>query len=65
MTFLEQGVGAQGGELDATLEAGLDAAGAGLLISSSRGIIYAGGGSAAGIRTAAMALRDGINRRRQ
>jgi orotidine-5'-phosphate decarboxylase len=65
MTFLVPGVGAQGGELDATLEAGLDAAGAGLLISSSRGIIYAGGGSAAGIRTAAMALRDGINRRRQ
>ena len=42
--FLVPGIGAQGGDLDDTLAAGLNAAGAGLLINSSRGIIYAGGG---------------------
>src|ERR1700722_9200564 len=40
--FLVPGIGAQGGDLDAILAAGLDARGAGLLISSSRNIIYAG-----------------------
>lgn len=44
LPFLVPGIGAQGGDLDATLAAGLDAGGAGLLINSSRGIIYAGGG---------------------
>ena len=34
--FLVPGIGAQGGDLDATLAAGLDARGAGLLLSSSR-----------------------------
>jgi orotidine-5'-phosphate decarboxylase len=62
--FLVPGIGAQGGDLDATLDAGLAAGGAGLLINSSRGIIYAGGGSAAGIRAAATDLRAAINRRR-
>ncbi len=62
--FLVPGIGAQGGDLEATLAAGLDARGAGLLINSSRGIIYAGGGSADGIRAAAMELREAINRRR-
>lgn len=62
--FLVPGIGAQGGDLDATLAAGLDAGGGGLLINSSRGIIYAGGGSADGIRAAAAELRGAINRRR-
>jgi len=39
--FLIPGVGAQGGDLDAALEAGLDQDGAGVLINSSRGILYA------------------------
>ncbi|MCC6401635.1 MAG: orotidine-5'-phosphate decarboxylase [Flavobacteriales bacterium] len=39
--FLVPGVGAQGGDLDAVLRAGLTADG-GLLINSSRGILYAG-----------------------
>src|ERR1700677_3244881 len=44
--FLVPGIGAQGGDLDATLAAGLDARGAGLLLSSSRALIYARGGAA-------------------
>jgi len=64
VSFLVPGVGAQGGDLEATLSAGLDAHGAGLLINSSRGIIYAGGGSADGIRAAAADLFAAINRGR-
>src|ERR1700677_24665 len=63
--FLVPGIGAQGGDLEATLAAGLDARGAGLLINSSRGIIYAGGGSAAAIGAAAMELHSAINRQRR
>lgn len=62
--FLVPGIGAQGGDLDATLAAGLDSRGAGLLINSSRGIIYAGGGTAEAIRAAAKELHAAINRRR-
>jgi orotidine-5'-phosphate decarboxylase len=62
--FLVPGIGAQGGDLDATLAAGLNAAGDGLLINSSRGIIYAGGGAGPAIRAAAQELRTAINRRR-
>lgn len=64
VSFLVPGIGAQGGDLEATLAAGLDARGAGLLISSSRNIIYAGGGSPAAIREAATELRTAINRQR-
>jgi len=63
--FLVPGIGAQGGDLEATLAAGLDARGAGLLINSSRGIIYAGGGSAAAIGAAAAELHSAINRQRR
>ena len=62
--FLVPGIGAQGGDLDAILAAGLDAHGAGLLISSSRNIIFAGGGEAGAIREAAADLRSAINQRR-
>ena len=61
VTFLVPGIGAQSGDLQAVLAAGLDARGAGLLISSSRSIIYAGGGSAAAIRAAAASLHADIN----
>ena len=64
ISFLVPGIGAQGGDLDATLAAGLDARGAGLLLSSSRALIYAGGGAAEAIRAEAEALRAAINRRR-
>jgi len=62
--FLVPGIGAQGGDLDSTLAAGLNSRGDGLLISSSRGIIYAGAGESAAIRGAAEELRTAINRRR-
>ena len=62
--FLVPGIGAQGGDLEATLTAGLDARNAGLLISSSRNIIYAGGGTQQAIRDAAAQLHAAINRER-
>jgi orotidine-5'-phosphate decarboxylase len=62
--FLVPGIGAQGGDLISSLEAGLDAEGAGLLINSSRGIIYAGGGETGAIRAAAVDLHAAINRGR-
>ncbi|HEX4152200.1 MAG TPA: orotidine-5'-phosphate decarboxylase [Steroidobacteraceae bacterium] len=65
LSFLVPGIGAQGGDLERTLAAGLDSHGAGLLISSSRAIIYAGGGESAAIRAAALELRDAINRQRE
>ncbi|MEZ5741168.1 MAG: orotidine-5'-phosphate decarboxylase [Burkholderiaceae bacterium] len=44
LPLLVPGIGAQGGDIEATVAAGLDARGAGLLINSSRAILYAGGG---------------------
>jgi orotidine-5'-phosphate decarboxylase len=64
LSFLVPGIGAQGGDLEATLAAGLNAAGAGLLISASRSINYAQGGTTQGIRAAAMDLYSAINRHR-
>ena len=62
LTFLVPGIGAQGGDLPAILQSGLDASGRGLLISASRTIIYAGGAEA--IRAAARELHDAINQGR-
>jgi orotidine-5'-phosphate decarboxylase len=62
LTFLVPGIGAQGGDLEATLAAGLDAQGAGLLISASRSIIFAGDTDA--IRAAARELHQAINAKR-
>jgi orotidine-5'-phosphate decarboxylase len=59
--FLVPGIGAQGGDLDSILAAGLDADGGGMLVNSSRGIIFAGGGTHDGIRAAAAELHAGIN----
>jgi orotidine-5'-phosphate decarboxylase len=64
VSFLVPGIGAQSGDLEATLAAGLDARSAGLLISSSRNIIYAGGGQPTAIRAAAAELCSTINRHR-
>ncbi len=64
LPFLVPGIGAQGGDLAATLEAGLDGKRAGLLINSSRAIIYAGGGTAAAIGAAARELKACIERKR-
>lgn len=41
MTFLVPGIGAQGGDLQATMKAGLNSEGLGLIINSARGIIFA------------------------
>ena len=64
MPFLVPGVGAQGGDVEAVVTNAKTADGTGLVVSSSRAILYASGGSdfaeAAGI--AARALRDEINR---
>jgi orotidine-5'-phosphate decarboxylase len=54
--FLVPGVGAQGGDLNAVLDAGMTADG-GLLINSSRGILYAGKGKDA-IPAARRAAQD-------
>lgn len=64
LTFLVPGIGAQGGDLERMLAAGLDARGTGLLINSARGVIYAGDGAPGAIREAAQTLYDGINRGR-
>ena len=45
MPLLVPGIGAQGGNLNAVLDNGLDSQKSGLLISSSREIIYASRGS--------------------
>ncbi len=60
MTFLVPGIGAQGGDLSATLAAGLDSAGRGLIINSSRGIIFNQdpAGAAASLRAAINAARS-------
>jgi orotidine-5'-phosphate decarboxylase len=64
LSFLVPGIGAQGGDLEGTLSAGLDAGGKGLLVSSSRAVIYAGGGTSSAIREATQELNGAINRRR-
>jgi orotidine-5'-phosphate decarboxylase len=64
--FLVPGIGAQGGDVQAAVRAGRTADGRGLLVNSSRGIIYAGSGEdfATAAREATRALRDEINRHR-
>ena len=65
LTFLVPGIGAQGGDLERTLSAGLNAHVTGLLINSARGIIYAGGGTSEAIRAAARTLHRSINDERE
>jgi orotidine-5'-phosphate decarboxylase len=64
--FLVPGVGAQGGDVEQVISKGARADGLGLVINSSRGIIYAGGGKdfAQKARDAAQELKDTINRYR-
>jgi len=63
MPLLIPGIGAQGGDVEATVRAGRTAAGAGMLINSSRAIIYAGNGDdfAQAAARAAEQTRDRIN----
>jgi orotidine-5'-phosphate decarboxylase len=64
MPLLVPGIGAQGGDVEAVLKHGGTAHGTGLMVSSSRAILYAGNGKdfAQAARTATQALRDTINR---
>jgi orotidine-5'-phosphate decarboxylase len=63
MPFLVPGVGAQGGDVAQAVQNGQTAAGAGLVVSSSRGILYASSGEnfASAAREATGKLRDQIN----
>jgi orotidine-5'-phosphate decarboxylase len=69
LPILLPGVGAQAGDLEAAVSASLDANGAGLIVSASRSIIYAGDESGgdwnAAVRAAAGDLRHAINRIRE
>ena len=61
--FLLPGVGAQGGEVESTVRAGLDERGGGVILSSSRSVLYteASGDHMRGAAAAARALRDAAN----
>ena len=63
MPVLVPGVGAQGGDVAAVVANGATADGTGLIISTSRAVLYAGGGMdyAQAARSAAQKLRDEIN----
>ena len=63
MPLLIPGIGAQGGDLNATLKAGLTENGTGVMINSSRGIIYASQGEdfAQAATVAAQGLVQAIN----
>ena len=59
MTLLVPGIGAQGGDVEKTVKAGLNSKNAGMIINSSRGIIFS-----KNPRQEAEKLRDEINRYR-
>ena len=67
MPLLVPGIGAQGGDVEAVLRHGQSSDASGLLISSSRAILYAGNDDdfANAARAATLALRDEINRHRR
>jgi orotidine-5'-phosphate decarboxylase len=67
LPLLVPGIGAQGGDVEATVRAGQTAGGTGMVINSSRAILYAGRDErfAETARVAAQATRDEINRYRR
>ncbi|HVT31112.1 MAG TPA: orotidine-5'-phosphate decarboxylase [Rhodanobacteraceae bacterium] len=67
MPLLVPGVGAQGGDVEAVIANGCASDGSGLLVSSSRAILYADPSDATGgaARRAAQLLRDDMNRFRR
>jgi orotidine-5'-phosphate decarboxylase len=67
MPLLVPGIGAQGGDIAATVQAGRTSDGTGLVINSSRAILYAGDGPdfAERARAIASATRDQINASRR
>ncbi|MEK7600160.1 MAG: orotidine-5'-phosphate decarboxylase [Patescibacteria group bacterium] len=66
MTFLVPGIGAQGGDVEATVKAGRNASGTGMIINSSRAILYADSSEnfADVARQKAQAVKDEINKYR-
>jgi orotidine-5'-phosphate decarboxylase len=64
MPLLVPGIGAQGGDVEASVRAGQTPDGTGMVINSSRAILYAGAGGdfAAAARAAAEQTRQDINR---
>jgi orotidine-5'-phosphate decarboxylase len=66
MIILIPGIGAQGGDVEATVKAGINQVGKGVMISSSRDILYASSGNdfAEAARGRAQATRDEINKYR-
>lgn len=66
MPFLVPGIGAQGGDIAAVMAAGKTEDGAGLVINSSRGVLYASSGEdfAEAARVETLSLRDEINQYR-
>lgn len=64
MPLLIPGIGAQGGDIVATVSAGRDSTGHGMIINSSRAILYSSDGVdfADAARQAAIETRDAINR---
>lgn len=65
LAILLPGVGAQSGDLEASVRSGLDDEGAGLIVSASRSVMYAGADDGAdwtaAVRAAALELRAAIN----
>ncbi|HSW88001.1 MAG TPA: orotidine-5'-phosphate decarboxylase [Candidatus Saccharimonadales bacterium] len=66
MTFLVPGIGAQGGDVEKTVKAGLNSQKAGLIIHSARGIIFASSNEdfAEKAREEAIKLKDEVNKYR-
>jgi orotidine-5'-phosphate decarboxylase len=66
LPLLVPGIGAQGGDVEASVRAGQTAAGLGMVVNSSRAILYASKGEdfAERARAVAQATRDEINRYR-
>ncbi|CAB4363425.1 unannotated protein [freshwater metagenome] len=62
LPLLVPGVGAQGGDIAATVQAGSDSAGHGMVVNSSRAILYASSGAdfADAARAEAIATRDAL-----
>lgn len=66
MPILIPGIGAQGGDVEKTVKAGRDSRGQGMIINSSRGIIFASSGTdfADAARRETLKLRDLVNQYR-
>jgi len=64
LPLLVPGIGAQGGDVEASVRAGRDAQGYGMLVNSSRAILYAGTGEdfAAAAADVARETRDAIRK---